>query len=61
MQAPEYISAPTARRDFFGGISPVTEWRWAKSVTDFPRITRIGNRKFYKLTEVRQFMERHAA
>lgn len=28
---------------------------------DFPRITRIGNRKFYKLAEVRQFLERHTA
>ncbi|WP_413875821.1 hypothetical protein [Albidovulum sp.] len=61
MQAPEYINAPTARRDYFGGISAVTEWRHSRSMPDWPRIIRIGNRKFYKLSEVVSFMERHAA
>jgi hypothetical protein len=57
MQTPEYVSAPVARRDYLGGISEVTEWRLAKKLPDWPPVTRIGNRKFYKVADVRRFME----
>jgi predicted DNA-binding transcriptional regulator AlpA len=54
---PEFISASVARRDFFGGIAPNTEWRWAKTLEEFPQVVRIGPRRFYRRADVIAFME----
>ncbi len=55
------ISAPEARRLMLGGISEVTEWRWAKQFPDFPKIIRINRRKYYRLGDIRKFTRTRAA
>jgi hypothetical protein len=58
---PAYVSAPVARRDYLGGISEVTEWRLAKKLVDWPPVTRIGARKYYKVSDLCAFMESRTA
>lgn len=60
MQSPEveFVSAPVARATIFGGISEVTEWRYARDLPDFPKPVRVGKRKYYKVLDARAFMER---
>lgn len=52
MQDEQYISSPTMR-SLVGGISEVTEWRWAQDdALLFPKPVRINNRKYYKKSEI---------
>ena len=49
------ISASDARRIWWGGISPTTEWRWSRDFTDFPVPVTIRSRKYYRVSDVRAF------
>ena len=55
------IAASEARRTWFGGISEVTEWRWAKDLPDFPKAVRINRLKFYRVADLREFSRKRAA
>ena len=55
------IPAPKARRDLWGGISAMTEWRWKHRYEDFPEVTKIGERNYYKYAEAVDFNERRRA
>lgn len=49
------IPAPEFRRSV-GNISEMTEWRWAKSMPDFPKPIRINGRKYYRAGDRRRFL-----
>lgn len=41
------VSAPLARREYFGGISAMTEWRWIQAGI-LPQPIKIRRRNFYR-------------
>lgn len=45
------VSAPTARREYFGGISAMTEWRWIKAGV-LPTPIKIRRRNFYRASDL---------
>ena len=55
------VAAPEARRNWFGGISEATEWRWAKGLPGFPKACRIHRRKYYRVADLREFCRTRAA
>ena len=57
-QAPELIRAEDARRVYFGAVTRVTLWRWENEVEGFPIPIKIGNVKFYRLSEIHDFLNR---
>jgi predicted DNA-binding transcriptional regulator AlpA len=57
----DLITAPDMRRDWLGGVSESWEWRAARRFPDFPEPIYIGARKFYRVGDVRRFVENRAA
>lgn len=49
------IPAPEFRRSI-GNISEMTEWRWARTMPDFPKPLRINGRKYYRAGDRRRFL-----
>lgn len=56
MNKPSIVSAPVARLNYLGGISEPTEWRWSKSLADFPKAIRIRGRKYYRVADLEAFI-----
>lgn len=52
-------------REILGGISETQIWRLLKDPTysglEFPRAIKIGQRNFWKISEIREFIGRQAA
>ena len=48
-------------RAAFGGITPMTEWRWSRKFPDFPEPIVICGRKYYKKSEREAFIAARAA
>jgi hypothetical protein len=55
-----FVAAPVARRDWLGGISVATEWRWAKELDDFPKAIKIHRNKYYRVGDLRNFVRARA-
>ena len=55
------VPASVARRDYLGGISPTTEWRWRQSCLDFPEPITIRGRNYYRVRELRRFISAREA
>ena len=53
------VAAPRARRDYFDGISPMTEWRWRKAGI-LPEPIQINKRNFYRESDLIAVQERFA-
>ncbi len=48
-------------RAAFGGITPMTEWRWRQKFPDFPVPVVICGRKYYRKSEREAFVAARAA
>jgi len=56
---PNLLPAPEAR-DYVGGISAMTEWRFERDPDlGWPVPVRIKRRKYYRVSELDAFLERH--
>lgn len=47
-----------AAGEILGGVCAMTLRRWKKRYPDFPRSTMIGNRHYYRRSELQAFMAR---
>lgn len=54
------IAAPTARREYLGNISNMTEWRWRRAGI-LPEPVRIRKRNFYREDDLLAVPKRAAA
>lgn len=54
------VPAPKARKEYFGGISAMCEWRWRKSGI-LPEPININGRNFYRESDLIAVQERFAA
>lgn len=60
MQDKPNLLPATAAREYVGGISAMTEWRFEKDPDlDWPVPVRINRRKFYRVSELDAFLTRH--
>jgi predicted DNA-binding transcriptional regulator AlpA len=51
------ILTALATRQFLGGISPSTLWRWERNAPGFPQPIKIHRRKFYRVGDLRSFID----
>jgi len=54
------VAAPTARADYLGNISAMTEWRWRKAGI-LPDPIQINKRNFYRESDLIAVQDRFAA
>lgn len=54
------VPAPVARREYFGGISAMCEWRWRESGL-LPQPIKINGRCYYREADLIAVQDRHAA
>jgi len=59
MEQSKLVAAPTARREYLGNISTMTEWRWRQAGI-LPEPIRIRKRNFYRESDLLAVPERAA-
>lgn len=57
MNEHKLVSAPIARRDYFGGITSMTEHRWRKAGI-LPQPIKIRKRCYYRESDLIEFQAR---
>ena len=50
------MPATRVRKEIFGGVSPMSEWRWLKTYESMPRPIRIGSQNFYDVAEIEAWL-----
>ena len=45
-------------REYAGGVSAMTFWRWSNRYDDFPCVYKICGRNYYALADVKAWLER---
>jgi len=60
MQTEKYLSSRELM-EFVGGVSAMSIWRWENApALNFPEPRRIGRRKFWRQSEVAEWLDRRA-
>ena len=57
---PERLIGSAEFRRLFNNISAMTEWRWERTLEDFPKPVRINRRKYYRYADAIAFMNTRA-